>query len=101
MRAAYVDTDVHVTASGSRCRRRFPRCTGRRSRRTTQSPPCAGSKARLRRQRYFGRACPSVPGVSQPTGDEIERGVAALVPFAQEWGLPLNPEDLQAMAVAV
>jgi hypothetical protein len=43
----------------------------------------------------------SVPRVSRPTQTEIERGIAALLPFAQEWGLPLNPEDLQAMAVAV
>jgi hypothetical protein len=35
------------------------------------------------------------------TEGEIERGVTALVPYVQEWGLPLNPEDLQAMAVAV
>ena len=35
------------------------------------------------------------------TEGEIERAVTALVPYVQEWGLPLNPEDLQAMAVAV
>jgi hypothetical protein len=39
--------------------------------------------------------------VRRPTEHEIERGITALVPFAHEWGLPLNPEDLQAMAVAV
>jgi hypothetical protein len=35
------------------------------------------------------------------TEGEIERATAALVPFAQEWHLQLNPENLQAMAVAV
>jgi hypothetical protein len=39
--------------------------------------------------------------VRRPTEGEIERGISSLVPFVQEWGLPLNPEDLQAMAVAV
>jgi hypothetical protein len=39
--------------------------------------------------------------VRQLTEGEIERGIAALLPFAHEWRLPLNPEDLQAMAVAV
>ena len=39
--------------------------------------------------------------MSRLTEGEIQRGVTALVPFAQEWGLQLNPEDLQAMAVAV
>ena len=39
--------------------------------------------------------------MTQLTEGEIERGVTALVPYVQEWGLPLNPEDLQAMAVAV
>jgi hypothetical protein len=43
----------------------------------------------------------SVQRVRRLTEGEIERGITALVPFAQEWGLPLNPEDLQAMAVAV
>lgn len=32
---------------------------------------------------------------------EIERGIAALVPFVQRWSLPLNPEDLGEMVVAV
>jgi hypothetical protein len=36
----------------------------------------------------------SVPRVRQPTESEIERGITALLPFAQEWGLQLNPEDL-------
>jgi predicted DNA binding CopG/RHH family protein len=39
--------------------------------------------------------------VRRLTEGEIERGITALVPFADEWGLSLNPEDLQAMAVAV
>jgi hypothetical protein len=39
--------------------------------------------------------------MKRPTEGEIERAVTALVPYVQEWGLPLNPEDLQAMAVAV
>jgi hypothetical protein len=38
---------------------------------------------------------------SEPTPEQIERGTHALVPFVQEWGLPLNPEDLDEMAYAV
>ena len=36
-----------------------------------------------------------------PSGDEIERGTAALVPFVQAWRLSLNPEDLEVMVDAV
>lgn len=43
----------------------------------------------------------SVQRVRWLTQGEVERGTTALIPFAQEWGLSLNPEDLQAMAVAV
>jgi hypothetical protein len=32
-----------------------------------------------------------------PTPEQIERGTAALVPFVQEWRLPLNPENLDAL----
>lgn len=39
--------------------------------------------------------------MSRLTEGEIERAVTALLPYVQEWGLPINPEDLQAMAVAV
>lgn len=46
-------------------------------------------------------AAVAFPSVRRLTEGDIERGITALVPFAQEWGLPLNPEDLQAMAVAV
>lgn len=35
------------------------------------------------------------------TEGEIDKAMAALGPYVQEWGLPLNPEDVQAMAVAV
>lgn len=31
----------------------------------------------------------------------MERAVAALIPFVQEWGLALNPEDLAELAGAV
>lgn len=32
---------------------------------------------------------------------QLERAVTALVPFVQEWDLPLNPEELHEMAYAV
>ena len=35
------------------------------------------------------------------TREQIERGAAALLPFDQEWNLPLNPEDLDELAYAV
>jgi hypothetical protein len=35
------------------------------------------------------------------TPEQIERGSAALAPFVQAWGLPLNPENLDEMAYAV
>ena len=31
----------------------------------------------------------------------MERAVAALIPFVQEWHLPLNPENLHEIAWAV
>jgi len=31
----------------------------------------------------------------------VERAAGALVPFVQEWSLPLNPEDLAELAYAV
>jgi hypothetical protein len=37
----------------------------------------------------------------QPTEDQMERAVTALVPYVQEWRLPLNPEELSEMAGAV
>ena len=36
-----------------------------------------------------------------PTREHLERGTAALLPFVQEWKLPLNPEDLDEIAYAV
>lgn len=33
--------------------------------------------------------------------EEFERGLAALGPFAEQWRLQLNPEDLAEMAYAV
>lgn len=33
--------------------------------------------------------------------EQVERGVGALLPFVQEWTLPLNPEDLHELAYAV
>ena len=37
----------------------------------------------------------------KPTSEQVERGVGALLPFVQEWNLPLNPEDLQELSYAV
>jgi hypothetical protein len=37
----------------------------------------------------------------EPTPEQVERGAAALFPFVQEWGLSLNPEDLDELAYAV
>ena len=37
----------------------------------------------------------------QPTTRQVERAVAALVPFVNEWNLPLNPEHLSELAHAV
>jgi hypothetical protein len=39
--------------------------------------------------------------VMQPNSEQMERAVAALIPFVREWGLPLNPEDLCELAAAV
>jgi hypothetical protein len=36
-----------------------------------------------------------------PTLEQVERGAGALLPFVQEWNLPLNPEDLHELAYAV
>jgi hypothetical protein len=40
-------------------------------------------------------------GIEQEEQERGERATAALFPFVQEWGLPLNPEDLEEMAYAV
>jgi hypothetical protein len=37
----------------------------------------------------------------EPTPDQMERAVSALVPYVQEWNLPLNPEDLHELGAAV
>lgn len=37
----------------------------------------------------------------EPTREQLDRAAAALVPFVQQWGLPLNPEDLDELAYAV
>jgi hypothetical protein len=37
----------------------------------------------------------------KPTPEQMERAVAALLPYVQEWGLPLNPEHLHELAGAV
>jgi hypothetical protein len=37
----------------------------------------------------------------EPTPEQTERAVAALVPYVQEWNLPLNPEHLYELAGAV
>jgi hypothetical protein len=39
--------------------------------------------------------------VSEPTADEVLRGTTALLTFVREWGLPLNPENVDEMAYAV
>ena len=37
----------------------------------------------------------------EPTPEQMERAVTALVPYVQEWNLPLNPEHLYELAGAV
>lgn len=37
----------------------------------------------------------------EPTREQLDRATAALIPFVQEWKLPLNPEDLDELAFAV
>ena len=37
----------------------------------------------------------------KPTPEQVERAAGALVPFVEEWKLPLNPEDLAELAYAV
>lgn len=39
--------------------------------------------------------------VPDPSYKQLEKGTAALVPFVQAWNLPLNPENLGLMAMAV
>ena len=39
--------------------------------------------------------------MSDPTPEQMERAVTALLPFVTEWGLSLNPEDLHEIAYAV
>ena len=39
--------------------------------------------------------------MERPTERQIERAVAALLPFVHEWNLPLNPEHLREIAAAV
>ena len=38
---------------------------------------------------------------TDPSKDEVERGASALLPFVRDWGVALNPEDLQLMAWVV
>jgi alcohol dehydrogenase class IV len=37
----------------------------------------------------------------KPTPEQMERAVAALMPYVLEWNLPLNPEHLYELAGAV
>jgi hypothetical protein len=37
----------------------------------------------------------------EPTFEQMERAVTALMPYVQEWNLPLNPEHLYELAGAV
>jgi hypothetical protein len=37
----------------------------------------------------------------KPTAEQMERAVAALVPYVHEWDLALNPEHLHELAAAV
>lgn len=39
--------------------------------------------------------------MSRPTDHELERAIAALLPFVRAWDLPLGPADVDAMAYAV
>jgi hypothetical protein len=36
--------------------------------------------------------------MTEPTRQQLEQAVKALVPFVREWRLSLNPEDLELMA---
>jgi hypothetical protein len=39
--------------------------------------------------------------MTEPTRQQLEQAVEALVPFVKEWHLSLNPEDLELMASVV
>jgi hypothetical protein len=39
--------------------------------------------------------------MTEPTNYELERAIAALLPFVREWELPLRPGDVDAIAHAV
>ena len=39
--------------------------------------------------------------MSEPSAKSVQRAVAALMPFQHTYRLPVNPEDLVAMAYAV
>jgi hypothetical protein len=48
-----------------------------------------------------GAATSIINGSLKPTAEQMERAVAALVPYVQEWRLPLNPQHVAALAGAV
>ncbi len=52
----------------------------------------AGARRREERQEALNH---------MPTEAQVRRGTIALVPFVQEWKLPLNPESLDFMAFVV
>jgi hypothetical protein len=39
--------------------------------------------------------------MGEPSEEELDRAVTALVPFVQQWDISLNPEDLRLMAYVV
>ena len=50
--------------------------------------------------RYDAAIIVNIPAM-KPTPEQMDRAVAALLPYVQEWNLPLNPEDLYELAGAV
>ena len=49
----------------------------------------------------FGDPYSELMAVPEPQPEQLERGIAALAPFVRAWSLPLNPENLSLMALAV
>ena len=58
-------------------------------------PPASAGSAGSRHR------TPEATSSSRSFAERVERGAAALIPFVQEWRLPLNPEHLDEIAAAV
>jgi hypothetical protein len=43
----------------------------------------------------------AAPDPAEVQTEQLEKGIAALAPFVRAWNLPLNPENLGLMAMAV